>query len=97
MSHSGSRQNNVRHKSHADIKGARMQSTTDKVGGEDEASESEEEVISLPKRSKNYVVNSSDEDWLDETFEKSNEAEDRFSAVDINNNNGKIQMVFKRQ
>ena len=41
-----------------------------------EASESEEEVISLPKRSKNYVVNSSDEDWLDETFEKSNEAED---------------------
>ena len=65
MSHSGSRQNNVRHKSHADIK--------------------------------NYVVNSSDEDWLDETFEKSNEAEDRFSAVDINNNNGKIQMVFKRQ
>ena len=84
MSHSGSRQNNVRHKSHADIKGARMQST-------------EEEVISLPKRSKNYVVNSSDEDWLDETFEKSNEAEDRFSAVDINNNNGKIQMVFKRQ
>ena len=54
-------------------------------------------MISLPKRSKNYVVNSSDEDWLDETFEKSNEAEDRFSAVDINNNNGKIQMVFKRQ
>ena len=53
-------------------------------------------MISLPKRSKNYVVNSSDEDWLDETFEKSNEAEDRFSAVDINNNNGKIQMVFKR-
>ena len=56
MSHSGSRQNNVRHKSHADIKGARMQSTTDKVGGEDEAAR--------------ILVN--------------------------NNNNGKIQMVFKR-